>query len=80
VDALELRGDPGDAARAATYLSDIQYAQTNGPNHDGLGIIAASINRLSDCDGDYYYASLHTGATAWYIMASLTINPFVLGV
>ena len=77
-DALELRDGSGDAAQAATYLSDIAYAQAHGPNNDGLGIIAASINKLSDCDGDYYYASLHTGATAWYIMASRSIDPFTL--
>ncbi len=77
-DALELRGAPGDAAQAATYLSGIQYAQNNGPNNDGLGIIAASA-KLSDCGGDYYFPSLHTGATAWYVMAALTVNPFALG-
>src|SRR3984957_3426410 len=77
-DALEFRDGSGDAAQAATYLSDIAYAQAHGPNNDGLGIIAASINKLSDCDGDYYYASLHTGATAWYIMASRSIDPFTL--
>lgn len=77
-DALELRDLPGDVAQADTYLSDIEYAQTNGPNNDGLGIIAASKNRLSDCDGDHYFASLHTGATAWYILAAGEINPFTL--
>ena len=77
-EALELRNGPGDAALAAQYLSDIEYAQSNGPNNDGLGIIAASKDGLSDCDGDFYYASLHTGATAWYILASEQINPFVM--
>jgi hypothetical protein len=47
-----------------------------GAPANSLGIIAASINKLSDCDGDYYYASLHIGATAWYLMASLEVNPF----
>jgi hypothetical protein len=77
-DALEYRDAPGDAARAASYLNDIQYAQSSGPNSDGLGIIAASVNKLSDCDGDYYYASLHIGATSWYLLASLKVNPFAL--
>jgi hypothetical protein len=72
-DALEFRGAP---AEAATYLRDIAYAQANGPNGDGLGIIAASKDKLSDCDGDYYYASLHTGTTAWYILAAQRIDPF----
>jgi hypothetical protein len=78
VDALEFRQQPGDAARAAQYLADIGVAQLHGRNGDGLGIIAASVNRLSDCDGDYYYASLHTGATSWYLMALEAVNPFVL--
>jgi len=77
-DALEQRNSPGDSALAGTYLSDLAYAQTNGPNTDGLGIIAASKDGLSDCDGDFYYASLHTGATAWYILAADKVNPFSL--
>jgi hypothetical protein len=76
-DALELRNDPGDPAQAQKYRRDVEHAQAHGPNHDGLGIIAASINGLRDCDGDKYYASLHVGATAWYIMASGQTNPFV---
>ena len=77
-EALQLRNGPGDAALAAQYLSDIEYAQSNGPNNDGLGIIAASKDGLSDCDGGFYYASLHTGATAWNILASQQIDPFVM--
>jgi hypothetical protein len=76
--ALELRNESGDQAQAQTYLRDIEYAQTNGPNGDGLGIIAASKNGLSDCDGDKYFASLHVGATSWYILAAGAANPFVL--
>jgi len=33
---------------------------------------------LRTCDGDKYYASLHVGATAWYVLASGGFNPFVL--
>jgi hypothetical protein len=73
--ALELRNLPGDAALAATYLSDIEYAQTNGLNNNGLGIIAASINGL-EADFDHYYAALHVGATSWYCLAALGGNPF----
>jgi hypothetical protein len=76
-DALELRNEPGDRAQAQKYRNDIAYAQTNGPNNDGLGIIAASKNGLSDCDGDKYFASLHVGATAWYVMAVTRVNPFM---
>lgn len=76
--ALELRDEPGDRAQAQKYVNDVKYAQTNGPNSDGLGIIAASKNGLRDCDGDKYFASLHVGATAWYVMAATGVNPFLL--
>ena len=77
-DALELRNASGDQPQAQQYINDIAYAQTNGPNNDGMGIIAASKDGLSDCDGSKYYASLHVGATAWYIMAVGKANPFDL--
>ena len=77
-DALEFRGEPGDRAQAARYLADIYYAQTYGPGADGRGIIAASRNGLTDCGGGTYYTSLHTGTTAWYILAADKINPFAL--
>ena len=75
-DALEFRGEPGDPAQAARYLADIYYAQTYGPGADRRGIIAASRNGLTDCGGGTYYTSLHTGTTAWYILAANKINPF----
>jgi hypothetical protein len=75
-DALAIRNKPVDAAKAQAYLSTIELAQTSGLNNDGLGIIAASKNGLRDCDGDAYFASLHVGATAWYVMAASKTNPF----
>jgi hypothetical protein len=75
-DALELRGRSGDHRQALTYLADVAHAQAAGPNTNGLGIIAASKDGLSDCDGDQYYASLHTGATAWYLLALRAADPF----
>jgi hypothetical protein len=74
-DALETLNQPGASALAESYRSDIAYAQANGPNADGLGIMAASKDALSDCGGGYVYASLHTGTTAWYILATEGINP-----
>ncbi|MGO9488641.1 MAG: hypothetical protein ACLQBB_06400 [Solirubrobacteraceae bacterium] len=76
-DALELRDGPGDEEVADRYLSDIEFAQTNGLNNDGLGIIAASKNKLSTCEGEFYFASLHTGATAWYLLAATHVDPFL---
>jgi hypothetical protein len=76
-DALEFRGNPGDDALAARYLADVYYAQAHGRNGDGLGIIAASRDGLGDCASGSYYASLHTGTTAWYILAAKKVDPFV---
>jgi hypothetical protein len=76
-DALELRDQPGDLTQAESYLSDIEYAQTSGLNNDGLGIIAASKDGLSTCEGEFYYASLHTGATAWYLLAAQRVDPLL---
>jgi hypothetical protein len=77
-DALATRRAAGDGALANQFLSDIGVAQTSGPNSDGRGVIAASKDRLSDCDGGSYYSSLHTGATAWYVLASEQVNPFII--
>ncbi|HLX88585.1 MAG TPA: hypothetical protein VKR22_09060, partial [Acidimicrobiales bacterium] len=77
-DALALRAGSGDAALSSQYLADVAHAQSAGPNTDGRGIIAASKDMLSDCDGDYYFASVHTGATAWYVLAASGVNPFSL--
>ena len=76
-DALELRGQAGDQSQAQTYLSDIEFAQTHGLDNDGLGIIASSKKKLSDCEGEFYFASLHTGATAWYLLAAARVDPFL---
>jgi hypothetical protein len=37
--------------------------------------MAASRDPLADCLGGYVYASLHTGTTAWYILAAHGIDP-----
>jgi hypothetical protein len=74
-DALQLRDQPGDSASAGSYLDDLGYAQAHGPDADGLGIMAASHDMLSDCLGGDLYASLHTGATAWYILAAEGVDP-----
>jgi hypothetical protein len=75
-DALELRNAPGDAALAAGYLADIAHAQSSGKHTDGQGIIATSKDGLRTCEGERYFASLHTGATAWYLLALAGADPF----
>jgi hypothetical protein len=77
-DALAIRNGTGDAGKAQNYLNSIQLAQTTALHNDGLGIVAASHDKLSDCDSDYYYAALHTGATSWYLMAGTATDPFFL--
>ncbi|TDD62189.1 hypothetical protein E1263_04750 [Kribbella antibiotica] len=78
VAALKLRNAPGDRARVSNYLASLRDAQTRAPNADGRGIVAASSDGLDTGFGDLYYASLHTGATAWYLLAAQGTNPFVL--
>lgn len=77
-DALAVRDGSGDSAKAQSYLNSIQLAQTTAVHNDGLGIVAASHDKLSDCDSDYYYAALHTGATSWYLLAGAAADPFLL--
>ena len=75
---LRLRDGQGDAARAETLLSSIRLVQRDAPNGDGKGIVATSTDGLDSGFGDLYYASLHTGATAWYLLAAAGDNPFGL--
>ncbi|WP_091229407.1 hypothetical protein [Microbacterium sp. 3J1] len=76
--ALRLRDAAGDAERAESLLSSIRLAQRDAPNGDGKGIVAASTDGLDSGFGDLYYASLHSGTTAWYLLAAAGDNPFVL--
>lgn len=73
--ALATRGATGDATRAATLRTGIWTAQTTVPNADGRGIPAASSDGLTTGEGDVFYTSLHTGATAWAVFAALGVNP-----
>ena len=78
--ALTLRDAPGDAERVESLLSSIRLGQRDAPNGDGKGIVATSTDGLDSGFGDLYYASLHTGATAWYLLAAAGDNPFALPV
>ena len=76
--SLKLRGGQGDAASAESLLAGIRLAQRDAPNGDGKGIVATSTDGLDSGFGDLYYASLHTGTTAWYLLAAAGDNPFRL--
>ncbi|MGY3340867.1 hypothetical protein ACVW0K_006966 [Streptomyces filamentosus] len=76
--AYKARNAPGDAAAARTLTDTLEKAQAEAPHTDGEGIVASSHDGLDTGQGDRYYASLHTGATAWYLLAALGKNPFRL--
>ncbi|MFD0396527.1 trypsin-like serine protease [Kitasatospora sp. NPDC127121] len=76
--AYQVRRADGDAAKAATLMATLQKAQSGAANTDGKGIVAASHDGLDTGEGDFYYSSLHTGATAWYVIAAQGGNPFRL--
>ncbi|WP_136050681.1 hypothetical protein [Microbacterium sp. K36] len=76
--ALQERAAAGDQARAEELLADIRLVQRDAPNGDGKGIVATSTDGLDSGFGDLYYASLHTGTTAWYLLAAVGDNPFRL--
>jgi hypothetical protein len=78
--ALKGRDGTGDADRAESLLNSIRLAQRDATNGDGKGIVATSNDGLDSGFGDFYYASLHTGATAWYLLAATGDNPFRLPV
>lgn len=77
--ALQARAQSGDLDAAELLLIDIETGQATAPNADGKGIDAASKDGLkTDDNGGAYFASLHTGATAWYCLAKQGGNPFKL--
>lgn len=75
--ALRVSGKKKHKKRAKAYLDNIHKEQLSGPNADGKGIQANSREGNSGGD-DTNHTSLHTGATAWYIMAKQELNPFHL--
>ena len=75
--ALRVSGKKKHKKRAKVYLDNIHKEQLSGPNADGKGIQANSREGNSGGD-DTNHTSLHTGTTAWYIMAKQELNPFHL--
>ncbi|MEU1290507.1 hypothetical protein [Kitasatospora sp. NPDC005856] len=76
--AYHARGAEGDPQKAAVLQDNLARIQAGAPTGDGQGIVAASSDGLATGEGDIYYASLHTGATAWYLLAGQGGNPFRL--
>ncbi|RRD05174.1 hypothetical protein EII34_07495 [Arachnia propionica] len=75
--ALKLSGNPSHRAQAEVYLQTLREIQVNGINADGKGIQANSKEGYAGGE-ERNHASLHTGTTAWFIMAEQGLNPFVL--
>lgn len=75
--ALRVSGKKKHKKRAKVYLDNIHKEQLSGPDADGKGIQANSREGFSGGD-DKNHTSLHTGTTAWYIMAKQELNPFHL--
>ena len=69
-------GRPGRRGSRRALPGGHRTRPAGGPNSDGKGIIAASRDGVGDCEGETYYASLHTGATAWYLLAAQGVDPF----
>jgi len=61
---------------AQTVLDELRRAQFAAPNSNGMGIVAASADGLTTGFGSEYYARLHVGATAWYVLAERAYNPY----
>jgi hypothetical protein len=74
--ALLTRANGDDPNRAKTYLDTLTLAQHSAGPNDGRGIPAASRDAPPNGQGVRLYESLHTGATAWYVMAAQKHNPF----
>lgn len=76
--ALRKRRRGRDVSSSRWLLWNIQKAQRSAANGDGHGVVAASSDGLDTGFGDLYYQSLHTGTTAWYLLAAQNANPFRL--
>ena len=75
--ALRVSGKKKHKKKDGVDLDSIHKEQLYGPNADGKGIQANSREGFSGGD-DKNHTSLHTGTTAWYIMAKQELNPFHL--
>ncbi|MFZ5570959.1 MAG: hypothetical protein ACOZF0_11170 [Thermodesulfobacteriota bacterium] len=64
--------------KAAPLLDTLRAAQSCGPLGVGKGIAAAAPDHIVDTGlGWRYFPLPHIGATAWYVLAEMGINPFL---
>ncbi len=62
----------------AHFRTQLLYVQQDHPNGDGGGLVAACEDALTTGFDWSYFAKLHTGATAWAVLAECQLNPFTL--
>lgn len=84
--ALADRRAPRDRARANALLGQLRLAQAElgagqhvGGTPLGVGGVVAASSLLDSGFGFGYFQVQHVGATAWYVMAELGVNPMLLG-
>lgn len=74
--ALRVRDLERDAALAEELLGTVTSAQADGPDGTPRGIPAATQDGTAGGDSTIYDA-LHTGTTAWFVLAAQGSNPFI---
>lgn len=62
--------------KSAQYLAELRRAQTQAPNANGSGLVAATHDGVSTGFDWEYFSRLHIGATAWFIFAERGYNPY----
>jgi len=58
------------------YISELKNAQLYATNTNERGIVAASHDDISTGFDWEYFSRLHVGATAWYLFAGQSYNPY----
>jgi hypothetical protein len=66
----------GQISNSQLYIEELRKAQANENNNNKLGIVASSCDNLSTGLYWLYHNRLHIGATAWYIFAENSYNPY----
>jgi len=66
----------GDTAKADHYINQLRKAQSEALNNNLHGIASACHDNVSTGFGWDYFASVHIGATAWYLTSELGYNMF----
>ena len=66
----------GERGKADDTLTHLRAMQSNAPNANDQGMVAAPADGLTTGFGWGYFNRLHIGATAWHIFAERRYNPY----